>query len=80
MEKCPNCGSKVGSKWPLVVMGAAFFVVLMLWKHDPFRKYNRAGDLAILVFLIGSTAVGVIDRARTYDLKSPGNPQSTIDR
>ena len=80
MQKCPNCGSRVSPNWPLAVMGAAFFVVLMLWKHDPFRKYDLVGDLAILVFVIGSTAVGVINRARTYDLKSPGSPQSTIDR
>jgi len=79
MQKCPNCGYKVYSLWPLFLMQLAFGVLYFSLKYKQGR-HDWLLDGALVIYLIGSTAFGVVRRARTYDLKTPGIPQSTIDR
>jgi hypothetical protein len=80
MQKCPNCGYKVYSYWPFLLMQIAFGAVWLLHRYDPLKRYDWAADLALVGYLIGVVAFGVIRNGRAYDLKRPGMPQSTIDR
>jgi uncharacterized membrane protein len=80
MQKCPNCGYKVYSYWPFLLMQLAFCAVWLLRRYDPLKKYDWTADLALVAYLVGVVAFAVIRTGKGYDLKSPGAPQSTIDR
>ena len=79
MEKCPNCGYKLYSLWPMLLVQAAFIALYFLRRFDPVRKHDWIADVAVLMSLIGSVAFGIIRKGRAYELKSGvGKPGSTI--
>jgi hypothetical protein len=57
----------------------AFGVLYFLLKYAHGR-HDWLLDGALVLYLIGNTAFGVVRNGRAYDLKRPGVPQRTIDR
>ena len=77
MEKCPNCGYKIGVRWPFVLTQLAFVVLYFSSEFGELKNHRGILDVVFLMVLIASIADGVI-RWR-YDMKSAaGKPGSTI--
>jgi hypothetical protein len=79
MEKCPNCGYKVGSRWSFVLIQLAFCVLYFSGKYGWLKNHDWITDVALAMYLIGTVAVGLMWDGRTAGLKeASGKPGGTI--
>ena len=70
MQKCPNCGYKVYASWPVALISLAFIALFLLYKNDLQRKYSWIADVALLLYVIGSAAFGILRDPMRQQLKS----------
>jgi hypothetical protein len=67
---CPNCG-KLNSRWPQILIGVAFFALLIVSGFESFRShwvvFNLVSGLAFLVFVVGNIGLGMRNNSQRGD-------------
>ena len=70
MEKCPNCGHKIGSRWSFVLMQLAFGVLYFSGKYGFLKSHDWIVDVALLMYLLATAAFGMVRESRSPALNS----------
>ncbi len=69
------------SRWPLILIRAAFGVLYFFVKYGPLRTHAWIADLALVMYLIGSIAFDMIHQGPVSDLKgASGSADSAISK